>query len=98
MVGDRGVSQSSRTVGKLAPNNVFSLGLGAGGGYFGSPLFTAGLWGAGLAGKGAALGLTYNNLNKARNSLLGLPLYSYPYTPTINPLAASAALNPLRNQ
>ncbi|MGI8853701.1 MAG: hypothetical protein ACR2GC_10540 [Methyloceanibacter sp.] len=87
---------AAKQVGKLAPNNIFSLGLGAGGGYFGDPLFTAGLWGVGGLGKGASYGLTANRFNQARNALLGQPLYSYPYTPTINPLAASAAMNPLR--
>lgn len=86
----------ARSIGKLAPNSVLSATIGAGGGYFGSPLFTAGMWGAGLAGKGTSLALTYNNMNKARNALMGQPLYSQPYMPSVNLPAASAAMSPLR--
>ena len=68
----------AKQVGKLAPNNVVSLALGTGGGYFGDPLFTAGLWGLGSIGKGASFGLTANRFNQARNALLGLPIHSYP--------------------
>ena len=88
----------AKQVGKLAPNNVFSLALGTGGGYYGDPLFTAGLWGLGGAGKGLSYGLTANRFNQARNALMGLPIHSYPFTPYVNPLAASAATNALRTK
>jgi hypothetical protein len=42
----------AKQVGKLAPNNVVSFALGTGGGYFGDPLFTTGLWGLGSMARG----------------------------------------------
>jgi hypothetical protein len=81
----------AKQVGKLAPNNVVSLARRTGGGYFGDPLFTTGLWSLGSIGKGALFGLTAPTGSIKPGMLIGLPIHSYPATPYVNPLGASAA-------
>jgi len=90
-----------RNLGKLAPKGtlpIFGGGMAVASDPGGLGLVAGGLFGLGSLSHLAASGLTNLNFGKARNAMLGLPPEMLPVVPYVNPMGASAATLPLRNQ